>query len=496
MKNKDSLLKKILFFLFVFFSLMFIMAFFYIKRNFAFYNTNPIAQILFHVLVQIDGADPTFIRGIIIQIIICPLIGATVSTLLLFSNIKFIQKFQELKFIQKIKKYSLALSFILFIGASILIGNKLEVIDYIKTYTVSSTLYEDEYVEPSTANLTFPEKKRNLIYIYLESVETSEYSIEQGGAFEECYIPELYELANENYTFNANKGFYTPPYTGWTIAALVGQSSGIPLNIPIEGNSFVTENTFMPGVYAIGEILNDNGYNNVLLMGQDSIFGGCKAFYELHGDYEIHDYNYALQEGLVKEEDFVWWGYEDYQLFEFAKDELTQLSSSDEPFNLTMFTIDTHNPDGWVCKYCENEYDEQLGNVYACSSKQVSQFIEWCKQQDFYENTTIVIAGDHCSMDAHFDELLTGFDRKVYFTIINPAEGLEETQDRVICTFDLFPTTVASLGINIEGNRLALGTNLFSNEPTLCEKYGISEFYSLLKDNSTFYNNHIVYGIE
>ena len=36
---------------------------------------------------------------------------------------------------------------------------------------------------------------------------------------------------------------------------------------------------------------------------------------------------------------------------------------------------------------------------------------------------------------------------------------------------DLFPTTIASLGFKIEGNRLGLGTNLFSKEETLLEKY-------------------------
>ena len=496
MKNKDSLLKKIFFFLLVFLSLVSIMALLYIKRNFAFYNTNPIAQILFHVLVQIDGANPTFVKGIVIQIIVLPLIGAIIATSSLFSNIKLLDKFQNTKFILFIKKISIVLSLIVFIISFSLICKKLEVVDYIKTYTVSSTLYEDEYVEPKTANIIFPEQKRNLIYIFLESMETSDYSIEQGGAFEECFIPELYDLAENNITFNNNKGFYIAPNTGWTVAAMIGQSSGIPLTIPVEANSFVTDNKFLPGAYSIGEILESEGYKNILTIGSEAGFGGRKDYYEKHGNYEIRDYNYALENGLVATEDFVWWGYEDYKLYEFAKNDLLQLQESDQPFNYTMLTVDTHHNEGWVCKYCQNDFDEQLGNVYACSSRQVYEFIEWCKKQDFYENTTIVITGDHCSMDAHFDELLTDFDRRVYFTIINPPKGLNETNDRLICTFDLYPTTLASLGVEIEGNRLALGTNLFSNEQTLCEKYGKGKFFSEVFKNSTFYNEHILYGIK
>lgn len=40
---------------------------------------------------------------------------------------------------------------------------------------------------------------------------------------------------------------------------------------------------------------------------------------------------------------------------------------------------------------------------------------------------------------------------------------------------DDFPTTLAALGVQIEGDRLGLGTNLFSEVPTLLEKYGMEE---------------------
>lgn len=495
MKN-NSLLKKVVFFLFVFLGIALFMAIFYISRNFAFVDSNPLAQILFHVLVQTDGADPVFIRGIVIQIIVFPLACALIATYVLFSNSKFVKKIQNIKFIKIVSKYAVLLSIVFFVISFICISKQLELKDYIEKYTKSSTLYEDEYIDPKNIDYSFPNKKRNLIYIYLESVETSDYSIEQGGGSKYCYIPELYELANNNVTFNNNQGFSSPPNTSWTVAALVGQSAGIPLDLPIDANEFVTSNKYLPGAYAIGDILEDNGYKNILFMGQVAEFGGVRYFYEKHGNYDIRDYNYAVDKGLVEEGDFVWWGYEDYRLFDYAKDELLQLANSEQPFNFTMFTIDTHNNDGWICKYCEDEFDEQLGNVYACSSRLVNNFVEWCKQQEFYENTTIVLAGDHCSMDTHFTELLSGHDRKVYFTVINQDASCVETKNRVINTFDLFPTTLSSLGVKFDGNRLGLGTNLFSTQQTLSEKYGEDEFFSLVKKNSTYYNNHILYGIE
>ena len=39
--------------------------------------------------------------------------------------------------------------------------------------------------------LTFPDKKRNLIYIFLESMENTYSSKENGGNYKEDLIPEL-----------------------------------------------------------------------------------------------------------------------------------------------------------------------------------------------------------------------------------------------------------------------------------------------------------------
>ena len=52
---------------------------------------------------------------------------------------------------------------------------------------------------------------------------------------------------------------------------------------------------------------------------------------------------------------------------------------------------------------------------------------------------------------------------------------------------DLFPTTLAALGCTIEGDRLGLGVNLFSMEPTLAERWGFEKFDRELSKASDFY---------
>ena len=87
------------------------------------------------------------------------------------------------------------------------------------------------------------------------------------------------------------------------------------------------------------------------------------------------------------------------------------------------------------------------------------------KEQDFYENTTIIIVGDHPTMSHDFDGWIgEGYERKVFTTIINPATEYEDNITREYSTLDMFPTTLAAMGVTINGDRLALGTNLFSEE--------------------------------
>ena len=139
---------------------------------------------------------------------------------------------------------------------------------------------------------------------------------------------------------------------------------------------------------------------------------------------------------------------------------------------------------------CGDDYQDQYSNVISCASRQVTEFVEWLKEQNFYEDTTIVIAGDHLTMYSDYisrrgaDE----FDRRTYFTIINGKAINEQNNiDRIYTTLNLYPTTLAAMGVNIEGNKLGLGTNLYSGEKTLIEKYG--EDYldvELLKDSKLY----------
>ena len=59
---------------------------------------------------------------------------------------------------------------------------------------------------------------------------------------------------------------------------------------------------------------------------------------------------------------------------------------------------------------------------------------------------------------------------------------------------DMFPTTLAALGCEIEGERLGIGTNLFSSQPTLLEEVGYDRMNEELEYGSKYYDERFMYG--
>ena len=438
------------------------------------WNHLTMDELIFHLNSPLEGTNQGMIKDFFNSCGIITIVAAAVLIVVMVLLLLWKQK----------RVFYVTSSILLVISAALLIyplnyaWNTLEVSSYKDNQGNYSTFIEDNYVSPTDVSLAFPEQKRNLIYIYLESMETTYADEKSGGAFEESVIPELTEiaLANENFSGGGNvlNGGTSLHCTTWTVTAMFAQTSGLPLIIPMEGNEMDTQDSFFPGITSLGDILEAAGYNQGLLIGSEATFGGRELYFTTHGNYHMWDYNYYSSNGSLPEGYRVWWGYEDDYLFDFAKDKLTEMSREEEPFNLTMLTVDTHFEDGYVCEDCPDTFgDDQYANVMACSSKKVAEFIEWVQQQDFYENTTIIISGDHPTMDSDFcEDVPEDYERKVYTAYINAPISPEEPFYRNFSTFDQFPTTLAALGVQIEGERLGLGTNLFSHIPTLTERYG------------------------
>jgi phosphoglycerol transferase len=428
-------------------------------------------ELVYHMTAPLEGTNEAMVSEYL-SMCVAPAVLVLILAVVLF--IAWHKKKRYFIFMGTGIAASLAVSVTVVQGA----WNKLDAGSYMESQGTYSTFIDDNYVDPAKVMLNFPEKKRNLIYIFLESMETTYADVENGGAFEENVIPELTELAQGNEDFSGeNKelnGGYSMPGTTWTMGAMFAQTSGLPLNISINGNNMDTQDYFFPSIVTLGDILKNAGYEQSLMIGSDATFGGRRLYFSDHGDYEMLDYKYAKETEKIPADYKVAWGYEDQKLFDFAKEKLIEYLNKEEPFNLTLLTVDTHFEDGYPCKLCREEFeDNQYANVMACSSRQVNEFIEWIQQQSFYENTTIVLVGDHPTMDSDFcANVDKEYVRRVYTSYINPASEVKIDKERDYTTFDYFPTTLAALGVEIEGERLGLGTNLFSDKQTLTERFG------------------------
>ena len=396
------------------------------------------------------------------------------------------------RFVFHSKKGKVIFSAILLFVSLFLVMRLMHVDTYIINSLSTTDIYEKYYVDTNKVKITFPEKKRNVIIIYLESMEASLFSKENGGAFDKSRIPELENIALNNINFsNMNKlgGAYTLNNSSCTVFSLVTSTSATPVYTRLF-RAYGKNNPYMKNVRSLGNVLRENGYNLGLIQGSSIKFSAADYYLKDNGNFEVFDDDTARDRGYVDKNYSVWWGIEDKKVLEYSKEEILKLSQKNEPFAYILFTTDTHFPDGYLDETCDTPFDTHFENSYACSSKMVSNYIDWLKTQDFYDNTTIFIMGDHkVKQDIYKNN--RDYERVNYNAIINSVVG-GNTKNRQFSQFDMYPTILASMGASIDGERIGFGVNLFSGEKTMIEILGKDKFDNEMFKNSEYYDKNIL----
>lgn len=510
-KNNKKKIKKILksiitWLILLILAILIVASIYYYKE----YSEQDFDQIVYYVLNGVESAAPSVVKGVIET--------AAIPTILLWlmlciPTVKNVKKTRHINIKIKSKTYKIQVFpvkfisnhkriyiFIVFVIATVLVIFGFRINVFISNRIKKTSIFEEYYVDAKSANITYPEEKRNLIIIIAESMENTVLSKENGGTWDIPIVPELEKLALDNVNFsNTSKiGGANQTYgANYSVAGTVAITSGIPLktgDILTNKETYLEEGKYLSGAYTLGEILAMQGYNLEIMLGSDSTFGGRKQYFETNGNYKVFDVNYAIQQGKMTENEKEWWGFEDDKLFQWSKEEITNLAKQGSPFNYIMVTADTHFVDGYLSKNAEKKFDSQYENVYAYSSKSINEFVEWLKKQDFYENTTIVILGDHLGMQTDFykQKMEDNYDRTIFNVIINGVIEAKNNKNRIFTSMDMYPTILASIGIKIEGERLGIGTNLYSGEPTLAELKGLEAFNDEISKKSDWYNEHIL----
>lgn len=434
----------------------------------SFFNIHHLEDMLFQIITPINGVGGDYVYIIFKYIIIWTLLFAA---LLYFLN----------------KKYKINTKYFNIVLLLILLH--LANFKGFITYNFKNTnFYEENYVDPKEINISF-EEKRNLIHIVVESLEMSHLSKEYGGYRDISLFPNIEKLIDESDYYG---GYFQTAFTDFTSGGIIAMTSGVNINGSLLQTFYGRRNNNLKGIHSLGEILNENGYTNHFMIGSPKEFGGRDIYFSNHGNYNIFDFKSAIDNNLVdKDYDNGWWGIEDKKLYEYS---INKLKDIKEPFNLTLLTVDTHPAEGYLDSSCENNKElSKYENVHICSDKLLYSYINELKKIKLYENTTIIITGDHLNQVMHKD-IPNNYDRKVLTIILNSNKEIK--QDRISTTFDIFPTIVTSIGGNIEGDRLGLGTNLYSNKKTLAEKTNLDYINKNLRLNDKYYNKYIYKGVK
>lgn len=354
---------------------------------------------------------------------------------------------------------------------------------------------ENHYVTPDVTRATHPDgKKRNLIVIFLESMEAG-YA--NAAVYGENLIPELESLTKEGLVIpgyrRTHGGFFT--LDGISAQFLGVPATQLPINIHDMGN-----NRRFGGILkkspSLFNVLKNDGYETASFHGTSRDFTHKGIFLKSHGiDQSFFAEDWKRLGYPLNEENRGNWDYNDTFLMERFKEWLT--TPKEKPFAVFFETVNTHMPEGFTPAKYRVKGNQQEAVRYA--SRLTGEFIAWAKTQPWYADTTILIAGDHPWQDAanDFTKLTRQApDRSIYNVFLNPARTDIHPKACGFAPMDMAPTILNAMGVEFTSNfqgkpthaLFGLGRSLFDDGENLVCRYGTDVLYRSFNEYSSFYN--------
>ncbi|OYD56324.1 hypothetical protein CGZ90_18260 [Fictibacillus aquaticus] len=310
-------------------------------------------------------------------------------------------------------------------------------------------------------------KGKNLIVISLESTQNFVIDYKVNG---KEVTPFLNKLARSSFYFT---NFYHQTGQGKTSdAEFITDNSLYPLP---RGAVFQTHP--LNEYEATPEILKDKGYYSAVFHGNNKSFWNRDVMYQTLG----YDQYYSEEFYDITEENSINYGLKDIP---FVEQTVPYLKDLPQPFYAKLITLTNHHP------YLLNE-EEQMIDPFPSIDPIVSRYFTTVRYADesikllfsklkkagLYDNSVIVIYGDHYGISERHEEglaevlgredlELTPFDnvqlqRVPLFIHVPGMEG--KKINTVGGQIDLKPTLLHLLGINLKGD-YHFGSDLFSKK--------------------------------
>ncbi|WP_038813305.1 LTA synthase family protein [Bacillus anthracis] len=342
-----------------------------------------------------------------------------------------------------------------------------------KALADSSKLQETEnYVKANQSepnpNMFGAAKGKNVIVVTLESLQTFLIGAKVNG---EEVTPFLNEFINESYYFD---NFFHQTGQGKTSdSEFLIDTSLYPLN---RGAVFFTHGN--NDYTATPEILRQQGYFTSVFHANNATFWNRNIMYSALG----YDRYYNELDYKITPETNLNWGLKDIEYFDQSVD---ILKTVDQPFYARFLTLTNHYPFTYDedTKFIE-PYDSGNGvfDRYIVTARyldeSIKKFIERLKAEGMYDDSIIVLYGDHYGISEKHNRAMAQFlekDQITEFDTLNlqrtplyihmPGQTEGETISKPTGQIDIKPTILNLLGIDTT-NDIRFGHDMFSNEYT------------------------------
>src|SRR5690625_314357 len=309
---------------------------------------------------------------------------------------------------------------------------------------------------------------KNIIFIFAESVQNFVINNKVNGEEITPFMNNLVKYEDTYYFDN----FYHQTEQGKTSdSEFLVENSLYPLS---RGAVFFTngQNEYN----GLSELLKEEGYYSAVFHANNKSFWNRDQMYDsLHVDdfFDIDSFE-------VTQENSVGWGLKDKEYFDQS---IKHLESLETPFYAKFITLTNHFPfeldeeDQSIEPYDSNS--ATLNNYFPTvryTDEALEQFFEQLKQADLYEDSIIVIMGDHYGISANHNkamsqyldkEEITPYDhvelQQVPFFIHIPGHGKGETISKVSGQIDVKPTLLHMAGVHTDQD-LYFGNDLFHDD--------------------------------
>lgn len=404
-------------------------------------------SLIYHLVMGIEGAGVSEYIDLILQCLL--IFSATCIIAFLAKRLRKLKSFTKLKYIKTLA--------ILLMLSSIGLNPSRYFATSFYRQVITSTNSTKKIKTELTAKIERKDKVKNLIYIYLESLERT--------YFDEKLFPGmlkgLKEIEKDSVSFS---NLHQSSFTGWTIAGMVGSQCGIPLFTPSGGNDLISFENFLPGAKCLGDILDSYNYDLTYVGGASLDFAGKGHFYKSHGFRNIKGRNELI--GTIKDKKYInSWGLYDDSLILAIERELNNLSKNDKPYGLFSLTLDTHHPNGHLSESCKNipvpaiAKNNPILLSVNCSDFLISRFIKKINENPKFNETVIVIASDHLAMKNSASFILKNGHRRNLLMILNSGHP-PKIIDTFGSTLDIGTTILDLIGFT---GKIGLGENLLSS---------------------------------